>query len=87
MRWQAVAFGAMTLTATGMVAAQETHSSQGKTREQVHEEIVQAWRDGLLPNKRYEYPPSAATIARNKELYALTHPDDAAVKEASKGTN
>jgi hypothetical protein len=39
-----------------------------------------------LPNKRYEYYPSADNIARNKELYAITHPEDAAVKKASNGT-
>jgi hypothetical protein len=83
MKWPAFAFGVITLAATGMVAAQETHASQGKTREQVREELVQAWRDGLLPYKRYEYPPSDATIARNKELYAIAHPEDVAVKEAS----
>ena len=83
MKWPAFALGVMTLVATGMVAAQEPQASQGKTREQVREELVQARRDGLLPYKRYEYPPSADTIARNKELYAITHPEDAAVKEAS----
>ncbi|EUC21579.1 DUF4148 domain-containing protein [Paraburkholderia hospita] len=84
MKWPAFAFCVLSLVATGMVAAQETPPSQGKTREQVREELVQAWRDGLLPYKRYEYPPSAETIARNKELYAITHPNDAAVKGASK---
>ena len=83
MKWPAFALGVVTLAATGLVAAQETQASQGKTREQVHEELVQAWRDGLLPYKRYEYPPSDATIARNKQLYAITHPEDVAVKEAS----
>jgi hypothetical protein len=81
MKWPAFAFCVLSLAATGMVAAQETPSSRRKSREQVREE-VQAWRDGLLPYKRYEYPPRAETISRNKELYAITHPDDAAVKEA-----
>ena len=79
--------GVMTLVATGMIAAQETQARQSNTQEEVREELVQAWRDGLLPNKRYENPPSADTIARNKELYAITHPEDAAVKKASNGTN
>jgi hypothetical protein len=83
MKWSVFAFGVITLVTTGVVAAQETHASQGKTLEQVREELVQAWRDGLLPYKRYEYPPSDATIARNKQLYAITHPEDVAVKEAS----
>jgi hypothetical protein len=83
MKWPAFAFGVFTLAATGTVAAQETHASQTMTREQVREELIQAQRDGLLPYKRYEYPPSDATIARNKQLYAITHPEDVAVKEAS----
>jgi hypothetical protein len=87
MKWPAFAVGVITLVATSVFAAQETQAGQGKTREQVREELVQAWRDGLLPYKRHEYPPSADTIARNKQLYAITHPEDAAVKEASKGTN
>ena len=37
----------------------------------------------LWTYKRYEYPPSDATIARNKELYAIAHPEDVAVKEPS----
>ncbi|MGK8405162.1 MULTISPECIES: DUF4148 domain-containing protein [Burkholderia cepacia complex] len=44
-------------------------TSQGKTREQVRQELIQAWHDGLLPTSRHDYPPSPATIARNKELH------------------
>jgi hypothetical protein len=82
MKWPAFAIAITTLAASGAVAAQGMPDSQGKTREQVREEIVQARRDGRLPYTRHDYPPSAATIKRNKELYAIAHPDDVAVKEA-----
>lgn len=62
MKWPAFAVGVMTLVATSVVAAQETHASQGKTREQVREELVQAWRDGLLPYKRSEVAPIIRTV-------------------------
>ncbi|WP_350357428.1 DUF4148 domain-containing protein [Paraburkholderia fungorum] len=48
---------------------------RGKTREEVRDELAQAYQDGLLPFRKNDYPPSAATIRRNKELYAVTHPD------------
>jgi len=83
MKWPTIAIAVITVAAAGAVAAQGTPESQGKTREQVRAEIVQAQRDGWLPYRRYDYPPSAATVKRNKELYAITHPDDAAVKETS----
>ena len=47
-------------------------ASQGKTREQVRQELIQAYHDGLLPIRKHDYPPSAATIARNKELHKLS---------------
>jgi hypothetical protein len=83
MKWPAFTIALMTLAATGAFAAQGMPESQGKTREQVREELVQARRDGLVPSRRHDYPPSAATIKRNKELYAIAHPGDAAVKAAS----
>lgn len=46
----------------------ERVAPQGKTREQVRRELIQAYRDGLLPTNNHDYPPSPATIARNKEL-------------------
>jgi hypothetical protein len=35
--------------------------------------VVQAQRDGTVPTSRWDYPPSAPTIERNRELYALGH--------------
>ncbi|WP_155630536.1 DUF4148 domain-containing protein [Burkholderia territorii] len=49
-------------------------ASSGKTREEVREELIQAYRDGLLPTNKNDYPPSPATIARNKELFRLANP-------------
>ncbi|KWF26788.1 hypothetical protein WL88_10570 [Burkholderia diffusa] len=52
--------------------------SRGKTREQVQQELNQAYHDGLLPTSKHDYPPSEATIARNKELHRLSEPKWAA---------
>lgn len=46
--------------------------AQGKSREQVRQELIQARHDGLTSVRKTQYPPDAATIARNKELHALT---------------
>ncbi|MBF5008658.1 DUF4148 domain-containing protein [Burkholderia pseudomultivorans] len=45
--------------------------SQTKTREQVRQELIQAYHDGLLPTSKHDYPASPATIARNKELHQI----------------
>ncbi|MBN3760528.1 DUF4148 domain-containing protein [Burkholderia sp. Ac-20365] len=39
---------------------------RGKTREQVMQELIQARRDGLVPTGHADYPPSQATIERNR---------------------
>ncbi|WP_407973385.1 DUF4148 domain-containing protein (plasmid) [Burkholderia pyrrocinia] len=46
-------------------------TEQCKTREQVRQELIPAYHDGVLPTSKHDYPPSPATIARNKELYNL----------------
>ncbi|WP_321869362.1 DUF4148 domain-containing protein [Burkholderia ubonensis] len=46
----------------------------GKTREQVRQELIRAYHDGLLPTSNHDYPPSAEAIARNKELHSLREP-------------
>ncbi|ABX19940.1 hypothetical protein BMULJ_06275 (plasmid) [Burkholderia multivorans ATCC 17616] len=56
----------------------ENTVSRGKTREQVQQELIQAYHDGLLPTSKHDYPPSEATIARNKELHQLSEPKWAA---------
>ncbi|WP_321917670.1 MULTISPECIES: DUF4148 domain-containing protein [unclassified Paraburkholderia] len=39
----------------------------GKTRAQVRAELLQAGEEGMLPTRWVDYPPSAATRARNRE--------------------
>ncbi|MCO1370280.1 DUF4148 domain-containing protein [Burkholderia multivorans] len=48
-------------------------SSSGLTRAEVIADLVQAERDGTVPTSNWDYPPSAQTIARNRELYAIAH--------------
>ncbi|VWC79843.1 DUF4148 domain-containing protein [Burkholderia contaminans] len=43
------------------------------TRADVVADLIQAERDGTLPTSNWDYPPSAPTIARNRELYAIAH--------------
>ncbi|MDR0242713.1 MAG: DUF4148 domain-containing protein [Burkholderia sp.] len=53
------------------------------TRAEVRQQLIDAEADGLLPSNRNDYPPSHAEIARNRQLYALQHPDAAPVATAS----
>ena len=43
----------------------------GKTREQVYEELLEARRQGLIPNTEADYPPSQRTIDANKTRHAI----------------
>ena len=45
---------------------------QGKTRAEVRRELIQAYREGLIPTTEADYPPSKRTIERNKALFAET---------------
>ncbi|MBP0595668.1 DUF4148 domain-containing protein [Paraburkholderia sp. LEh10] len=45
-------------------------ASRGKTRAEVREELIQAYRDGLIPTTEADYPPSKFTIERNKARFA-----------------
>ncbi|MHB9837985.1 DUF4148 domain-containing protein [Paraburkholderia terrae] len=47
---------------------------QGKTREQVVQELIQARREGLVPAGHADYPPSQATIERNRARMKATAP-------------
>lgn len=55
------------------------------TRADVHAQLVEAQADGLLPVPKNDYPPSAETIARNKELYAIQHHHSASDTASSTG--
>lgn len=47
---------------------------QGKTRAQVVQELIQARREGLVPAGHADYPPSQATIQRNRARMKATAP-------------
>ncbi|WP_175873101.1 DUF4148 domain-containing protein [Burkholderia sp. BCC0397] len=74
----AVAAGARTATPAPTAAPVAAAVTRGKTREQVRQELIAAYHDGLLPTGKHDYPPSDATIARNKELHQLIEPKWAA---------
>ncbi|BCF92192.1 DUF4148 domain-containing protein [Paraburkholderia largidicola] len=59
--------------------------SHSVTRAEVHAQLVEAQADGLLPVPKNDYPPSADTIARNKELYAIQHHHSASDTASSTG--
>lgn len=69
-RMAAVLLAAATLGAHAAAFAQDA-SAADKTRAQVRQELVQAEAQGLLPSSRGDYPPSAQTIARNRQLYQI----------------
>ncbi|WP_423395980.1 DUF4148 domain-containing protein [Burkholderia sp. LMG 21824] len=59
------------------VAAFAQTSPSGLTRADVIADLVQAQRDGTVPAPNWDYPPSAQTVARNRELYAIAHGEPA----------
>ncbi|EKS72735.1 hypothetical protein BURK_004762 [Burkholderia sp. SJ98] len=73
-----IAFSAATLvmlTIGAQACAYDAPTAQqGKTREQARQELLQAYKDGVLPFRRAEYPPSAASMKKNKDAYARVHP-------------
>ncbi|MBS2132213.1 DUF4148 domain-containing protein (plasmid) [Burkholderia thailandensis] len=73
-----VASTASITSSASMVSQSGSTAQQGKTREQVHQELLQAYHDGVLPTSKHDYPPSPQTIARNKELHNLFEPKLAA---------
>lgn len=46
--------------------------AQGKTRDEVRQELIRAQHEGVVPAGKNDYPPSAAFVARNKELHAIS---------------
>ncbi|MDR5782745.1 DUF4148 domain-containing protein [Caballeronia sp. LZ065] len=62
---------AMLITSSMALAlASGTASAQGKSRDQVRQELVQAQHDGDVPSGKTQYPPSEQLVARNKEVHA-----------------
>ncbi|RQR27607.1 DUF4148 domain-containing protein [Burkholderia sp. Bp9143] len=68
------------------VAAFAQTSSSGVTRAEVIADLVQAQRDGTVPTSNSDYPPSASTVARNRELYAIAHGDQRTATAAAATT-
>lgn len=64
------ALSVATMTLIGAVS--QAAQAQGKSRAQVNQELVQAQHDGMIPNSKTQYPPHADTIARNKQLHAIS---------------
>jgi hypothetical protein len=50
-------------------------TSGGLTRAEVRAQLIQAEADGLVSTNTQDYPPSAATIQRNKAIWAAAHPE------------
>jgi hypothetical protein len=57
---------------TMLGAISQATQAQGKSRAQVNQELVQAQHDGVIPSSKTQYPPDANTIARNKQLHAVS---------------
>ncbi|WP_175946278.1 DUF4148 domain-containing protein [Caballeronia sp. BCC1704] len=74
---------AMALLMASLAQAHEGPLNEGKTREQARQELEQAYRDGVLPFRRSEYPPTAATKKKNREAYLRAHPEEAAKPTSS----
>ncbi|MFM0033964.1 DUF4148 domain-containing protein [Paraburkholderia strydomiana] len=60
--------------APSLTVAQDEPAT-GKTREQVVQELIQARRDGYIPAGNIDYPPSSATIARNRSRFEPAAPE------------
>ncbi|MFP3565111.1 DUF4148 domain-containing protein [Paraburkholderia sp. SIMBA_030] len=77
----AVALAALSLP-FGTNAFAQT-STSGLTRAEVHAQLVEAEADGLVPAPKNDYPPSAQTVAHNRELYAIRHQDSGGTASAA----
>jgi hypothetical protein len=59
-------------------AAFAQSNPSGLTHAEVIAQLQQAQAQGLVPTPNNDYPPSATTIARNREIYAIQHGTDGA---------
>jgi hypothetical protein len=71
-----IAVAALSLPFGANAFAQSNPS--GLTRAEVMAQLQQAQAEGLVPAPNNDYPPTAAEIARNRELYAIQHHTDGA---------
>lgn len=77
----AVALAALSLPFGANAFAQT--STSGLTRAEVHAQLVEAEADGLVPAPKNDYPPSAQTVAHNRELYAIRHQESGSTSSAA----
>jgi hypothetical protein len=73
------------LTRSGVTRSGVTRSGvtrSGVTRAEVVAQLAQAQAEGYLPTSDGDYPPSTATIAHNREIYAIQHGTDGMMKTA-----
>jgi hypothetical protein len=70
----AIAVAALSLPFGANAFTQTT--SSGLTRAEVMAQLQQAQAEGLVPTRSSDYPPLEATIARNREIYAIQHGTD-----------
>lgn len=72
MNRRLIAAGALLFVALGTpVAAFAQISQHVLTRAQVIADLAQAERDGTVPNPNSDYPPSAQTATRHRNMYAV----------------
>ncbi|CAD6561522.1 hypothetical protein LMG28727_07462 [Paraburkholderia kirstenboschensis] len=56
------------------------------TRAEVHQQLVQAHADGLLPAPENNYQPPTTRVGRNQELYAIQYQNEPFSVTASAST-
>ncbi|MCA3790290.1 DUF4148 domain-containing protein, partial [Burkholderia sp.] len=69
-----VATAAAALLSPAFAQTDATASAPGLTRAEVVAQLKQAYLDGELPTNDSNYPPNAATRARNRELVQAASP-------------
>ncbi|MCA7922773.1 DUF4148 domain-containing protein [Burkholderia cenocepacia] len=70
----AVATAAAALLSPAFAQTDASAPTQGLTRAEVIDQLKQAYLDGELPTNDGNYPPDAATRARNRELVQAVSP-------------
>ncbi|MBR8376811.1 DUF4148 domain-containing protein [Burkholderia cenocepacia] len=70
----AVATAAAALLSPAFAQTDASAPAQGLTRAEVIDQLKQAYLDGELPTNDGNYPPDAATRARNRELVQAASP-------------
>lgn len=70
----AVATAAAALLSPAFAQTDASAPTQGLTRAEVIAQLKQAYLDGELPTNDGNYPPNAATRARNRELVQAASP-------------